>query len=420
MLFNSTFSNLALSKVLSAAPLLSNTIGFGKTQFFGYNLLLSKFSSNFFFSNSAKIKLNLKQSQFARFINAPVKMDSITIYNETIITNGYKYIDDDTVNISQCIFKYCRNDNGVGGAISISFPSQKYPELFFTENVFRNCSAKRGGAIFAGGKNPSCNRNCFVCCSALEAHHAIALFSTDKYSTLELTSVAYCPGENSNAQSTISSFHKFSIIKGLNSTHNHITANGVFLNSVKNDNIIIRYASCFHCIGLSGFVLRNSSSISMQFLAIINNTLDDPFVALQGTVVTSIILTKSVFSMNHYANNNNPLLLDSSMYTLKITDSNIDYESLAKMEKGALEIDSDFNQLHDFAHTHYYTPNDCRLKRAPTTVYIKNVVSTKSMSLIIGAVSLAAIVVVFIIIFSYVSRIRQEEEWVSQNSRIYD
>ena len=420
MVLNTTLTHLSLSKLVSTAPFISKSKFHGSFSFLGKDLQFSKSSSQFFYSNSGKINLELSKSKFSHFLSPALQISSINIENRTFRNDGFKYVDDSYVNISFCIFEYCQNQNtnGFGGAITVEFPQDIYPKLEFNVNIFKNCSASRGGAIFAGGNDPMLNKNCFICCSAERAHNAIAIYSTKEYAIMDLCTFAYCPGKKASSQSVLSFLHKLAILKVINSTYNEIDANGVFLYSVRNDNVYMRYINIQGCRGKSGFVLRNTSTMSLSFLFIFNNTLIDPFITMQKDNQTSITLSKSIFLLNSYQNDTNPAVLESNTFKLKISDSNIDPQSIQALGKSA-EITSNTGSLHYISETAYYNPTGCQLYKAPTTYYSKFVLPKMTMAIIIGIASLIAIIVVFVIIFSYVARIKGEEEWITEfNSRL--
>jgi hypothetical protein len=400
--------------------LISNPIRTGIGFFTAKSLKLSRFTSSFYFTQTSFINAHVTQSKFSHFMNSVIKVASDDIRNKTF-TNGYKYADATSVYISGCVFKYC-NDPTAGGAIYIGFPLPYYPNITFSTNLFKNCSAQLGGAISAGGIYPMLSKNCFCCCEAFERSHTFMIYSMKGAVYSNLTTINNCPGSKSSIQNIATLMRRSALFTAVNMTKNEINSEGLFFNSVNSGTVMIRFGMYVRCIGNSGFVFRNSSNLILTYVFVFNNTISKPFLTMNCDRMVNVAISRSFFHSNiytevlHAAKNK-----ESTMLYISIQNSNIDNVSYAVMSNFSNRITNTGDTVRYFINTNYFFTEGCGITQATTVTYNKNVVSKKTLIVIFGSLSITTIIASFGVIYFFVSKRRDEETWLlRQQEQFYN
>lgn len=401
-------------KSVLGSPLITNplrsTLGF----FTAKDVKLSRFASNFYLSKTSLINAHVTDSRFSRFMSSVVKISSEDIVNKTFFT-GYKYVDDSSVYIGHCIFKYC-NDPTAGGAIYIGFPLSFYPNLTLSTNLFKNCSALRGGAICGGGQHPLFSKNCFCCCEAFDRSHAFLVYTSKGSTNMNLTTINSCPGSDSSAQNVATVIRNVTIFTGLNVSSNAISSDGLFVNNINTAYSCVQYGRFQNNIGDSGFVFRNASRLFLMFVVVSNNTVSQLFLATNSDYVTNVTISKSIFFKNMYnlglksANGMNYTV--SNKISISVQNSNVDNESMLIMKRQSNILSESGDPMRVFYTTHFFFTEGCNVKLATAAVYSKTLVSKKTLMIIFGTLSFTAIAAVFCVIIYFIMKKKDEENWL--------
>ena len=385
-------------------------------------LKLTKFLSNFYFSNSGTKSVYFSKSSFSHFQDSVITYESEYYLDQNYVNQGFEYLPtvDNKVSFSQCTFKNCKKRSEIqpksGGAILISENLDSFPILIISNSAFLSCEADRGGCVYAWVTRSYLESCCYTDCSASKFTNAVFIGSKGEDLMLKQNSFTHCPPKTNHAPGVVTLVNNMSMTQYVNSSNNYNAANGVFHTVFDTINNFISFSLYFNNTGKSGFHLRNLRNVQLRKSIIYQNQLSTPISYRTETSIDFRIQYTQIWG-NTYSNDTNS---NEQSWGLKV------FQESSLFDTQTTKI---LNQTSDFYITEdtyfeptvptYFITELCVQHQDET---ISNTVQPqinriKLLSGIGLMVSIVIIVVIILVICFNTVRKKQENLWISQQSQ---
>ena len=388
-----------------------------------HNLKLTKFISNFYYSNSGKNSVKFSKSDFSHFQNSVITYESEIYSNQNYENQGYEYLPlvNNSVNFEQCTFKNCikrasDNQDTSGGAILISQNLDSFPVFVISNSAFLSCEASKGGCIYAYVSRSYIKSCCYTDCQAYKLTNAILIHSKEDNILLEQNSFTHCPAKSNYVPHVITLVNYLTFNQYVNCTQNNHGENGVFHSVVNTQNNFISFAYYYNNTGKSGFYLRNLRNVQLRKSIIALNYLSVP-IGFSTDVSIDFHIQYTQTWGNKYKDSSN-LLIDASQLKVFQESSDIDPLTVEKLnETSEYKVTAD-SYFEPTLPTYFITELCIQHQDDVNNKTIQPKVSQiKLLSGIILIISIVVIVVIIIVLCFYSVRKKEENLWVSQQSQ---
>lgn len=412
-MMNQTISALVIQSLAKSPLLLSSRAAFQKNIQFD-KVIANNFVSNFFKTCNTRDNIQFKSSKFNKFLNSAISFQSISLYNISF-TNGYSYNGDSVLNITRCTFTKCSNVGGIGGAVSIPFPQDSYPQIQVHQCIFRDCRSDRGGALFIGGTKVDLSETCISRCIGDNAHHAVAAYTTSKKcpSTTTLCSIFCCPNNYTGGDNVISVFRNSPIIASTNSTYNRFHGDGCFVASIGLEKVMVSYSFFGYNLGDDGFYSLGSNLTRLFRLQVFNNTVDSMFVSCNqdNSKKHIIYLVYTEIERSNYDNRSISHKLNIK-YNINIINCRIDRDTAVKVKKDAISISASGILEQRNVLTSFFYDRECEFNLVPSPTRMKGSDMKISYPYILIPITIVAVIIPFVLIFISIRSKALQEEWM--------